>query len=70
MLLALSVALSRRLRSREMQTLFLLGCSRGTQYALQAAELIIIFTAAFAVALVAAWTTVGWARDYLNTLAG
>ena len=70
MLLALIVALSRRLRSREMQTLFLLGCSRGTQYSLQAAELIIIFTAAFALALVAAWTTVGWARDYLNTLAG
>ena len=70
MLLSLIVALSRRLRSREMQTLFLLGCSRGTQYTLQAAELIIIFIAAFALALVAAWTTVGWARDYLNTLAG
>ena len=70
MLLSLIVALSRRLRSREMQTLFLLGCSRGTQYSLQAAELIIIFIAAFALALVAAWTTVGWARDYLNTLAG
>ena len=70
MLLSLIVTLSRRLRSREMQTLFLLGCSRGTQYTLQAAELIIIFIAAFALALVAAWTTVGWARDYLNTLAG
>jgi putative ABC transport system permease protein len=70
MLLSLIVALSRRLRSREMQTLFLLGCSRGTQYSLQAAELIIIFIAAFALALVAAWTTVGWARDYLNTLTG
>ena len=70
MLLSLIVTLSRRLRSREMQTLFLLGCSRGTQYSLQAAELIIIFIAAFALALVAAWTTVGWARDYLNTLAG
>ena len=70
MLLALIVALSRRLRSREMETLFLLGCSRGTQFALQAAELLIIFAAAIALALAAAWATVGWARDYLNTLAG
>jgi len=70
MLLALIVALSRRLRSREMETLFLLGCSRGTQFALQAAELLIIFAAGSALALAAAWATVGWARDYLNTLAG
>ena len=70
MLLALIVALSRRLRSREMETLFLLGCSRGTQFALQAAELLIIFAAALALALAAAWATVGWARDYLTTLAG
>ena len=70
MLLALIVALSRRLRAREMETLFLLGCSRGTQFALQAAELLIVFAAALALALAAAWATVGWARDYLNTLAG
>ncbi len=70
LLLALIVALSRRLRAREMETLFLLGCSRGTQFALQAAELLIIFAAAAALALAAAWATVGWARDYLNTLAG
>ncbi len=70
LLLALIVALSRRLRAREMETLFLLGCSRGTQFALQTAELLIIFTAAIVLALAAAWATVGWARDYLNTLAG
>ena len=70
LLLALIVALSRRLRAREMETLFLLGCSRGTQFAVQAAELLIIFTAAIVLALAAAWATVGWARDYLNTLAG
>ncbi len=70
MLLALIVALSRRLRSREMETLFLLGCSRGTQFALQAAELLIIFAAALALAISAAWATVGWAQNYLNTLAG
>ncbi len=70
LLLSLIVALSRRLRAREMETLFLLGCSRGTQFALQAAELILIFAAATALALLAAWGTVGWARNYLNTLAG
>ncbi len=70
MLLVLIITLSRRLRSREMKTLFLLGCSRGTQFALQAAELLIIFSAAIGLALAAAWVTVGWARDYLNTLAG
>jgi len=69
MLLALIVALSRRLRAREMETLFLLGCSRGTQFALQAAELLIIFATAIALALIAAWATAGWARDYLDTLA-
>ena len=70
LLLALIVALSRRLRAQEMETLFLLGCSRGTQFALQAAELLMIFTTAGILALVAAWATVGWARDYLSTLAG
>ena len=70
LLLALIVALSRRLRAREMETLFLLGCSRGTRLALQTAELAIIFATAAALALLAAWGTVGWARDYLNTLAG
>ncbi len=70
LLLALIVTLSRRLRAREMETLFLLGCSRRTQFTLQAAELLIIFAAAIVLALAAAWATVGWARDYLNTLAG
>ena len=70
MLLALIVALSRRLRAREMETLHLLGCSRGTQFTIQAAELLIIFLTAAALALIAAWATVGWAHHYLNTLAG
>ena len=70
LLLALIVALSRRLRAREMETMFLLGCSRGTLFALQAAELAMIFAAATALALLAAWASVAWARDYLNTLTG
>ena len=70
LLLALIVALSRRLRAREMETMFLLGCSRGTLFALQAAELAMIFAAATTMALLAAWASVAWARDYLHTLTG
>lgn len=70
LLLALIVALSRRLRAREMKTMFLLGCSRGTLLALQAAELTIIFAISATLALLAAWTLVTWAQDYLNTLTG
>ena len=70
LLLSLIVALSRRLRAREMKTMFLLGCSRGTLLALQAAELTIIFVISATLALLAAWTLVTWAQDYLNTLTG
>ena len=70
LLLALIVVLSRRLRAREMETMFLLGCSRGTLWALQAAELAMIFAAATTLALAVAWASVAWARDYLNTLTG
>jgi putative ABC transport system permease protein len=70
LLLALIVALSRRLRAKEMETMFLLGCSRGTLFALQAAELTIIFAASAALALLAAWASVAWAQDYLHTLTG
>jgi hypothetical protein len=50
--------------------MFLLGCSRGTLFALQAAELTIIFAASAALALLAAWASVAWAQDYLHTLTG
>ena len=70
LLLALIVALSRRLRAKEMETMFLLGCSRGTLFALQAAELAIIFVTAAALALLTAWASVAWAQDYLHTLTG
>ncbi len=70
LLLALVVVLSRRLRAKEMETMFLLGCSRGTLFALQAAELAIIFATATALALLTAWASVAWAQDYLHTLTG
>jgi putative ABC transport system permease protein len=70
LLLALIVALSRRLRAKEMETMFLLGCRRGTLFALQAAELTIIFAASAALALLTAWALVTWAQDYLHTLTG
>jgi len=70
LLLILIVGLSRRLRALEMETMFLLGCSRSSLFGLQAAELAIIFAASIALALLAAWASVAWAQDYLNTLTG
>jgi len=69
LLMALIVLLSRRLRTREMETLFLLGCDRQTQLAMQAAELAILFAAAASLASLAAWFTAVWAGDRLLTLA-
>ena len=68
-LMTLIVLLSRRLRAREMETLFLLGCDRQTQLAMQAAELAILFAAAASLASLAAWFTAVWAGDRLLTLA-
>ena len=67
--MALIVLLSRRLRAREMETLFLLGCDRQTQLAMQAAELAILFAAAASLASLAAWFTAVWGGDRLLTLA-
>jgi hypothetical protein len=53
-----------------METMFLLGCSRGTLLAFQVTELVMIFAAATVLALLAAWASVAWARDYLHTLTG
>ena len=46
MLLLLVVVLSLRLRAREMETMFRIGCSRSTIVSLQLCELVIIFAAA------------------------
>jgi len=69
LLMMLIVLLSRRLRAREMETLFLIGCDRQTQLAMQAAELAILFAAAASLAALAAWITAVWAGDRLLTLA-
>ena len=55
MLLALVVMLSLRLRAREMETMFRLGCSRGTIAMLQLSELAIIFVVAAAILAIAIW---------------
>lgn len=49
--LALTILLSLRLRQREMQTLFQLGCSRGTVFWLQALELLIVVAISLLAAL-------------------
>ena len=57
-LLGLVVMLSLKLRAREMETMFRLGCSRGTMAWIQISELGIVFLAA--VCLVAIASTVVW----------
>ncbi|MEL7497174.1 MAG: ABC transporter permease [Planctomycetota bacterium] len=58
MLLALVVMLSLKLRSREMETMFRIGCSRGTIALLQIGELMIIF--AFAALITAGLVWLVW----------
>lgn len=68
LLLALVVILSLRLRRREMQTLFRMGCSRGTIVMLQVWELSLIL--AFAIGLVAAtlWLVSQFGAGLLESL--
>ena len=67
MLLALVVLLSLRLRKREMDTMFRLGCSRDTIVSIQLAEMGIIFFVALL--LVAAATGLIWffSADLVNS---
>ena len=55
--LVLVLWLSLRLRQREMQTMYKLGCSRFTVFRLQAFELLLILTAAAILATPLAWAT-------------
>jgi putative ABC transport system permease protein len=55
MLLVLVVLLSLRLRQREMETMFKLGCTRGTIVLLQVAEMGIIFGIAVVMLSLAVW---------------
>lgn len=57
-LLGLVVMLSLKLRAREMETMFRLGCSRGTMMWIQIAELALVFLAA--ICLVAIVSSVVW----------
>ena len=64
MFLALTILLSLRLRRREMQTLFQIGCSRGTVVWLQASELMIVLLMSLVVAVVLS-ATLGASSDWL-----
>lgn len=68
LLLGLVILLSLKLRQREMETMFKLGCSRSTIAALQAAELAII--AAVGLAIVAGLIVLTWnyADDVIRAL--
>ena len=57
-LLALVVMLSLKLRAREMETMFRLGCSKGTMFWIQVSELGIVFLLALCLVFVA--STVVW----------
>ncbi len=67
---ALVMLLSLRLRRAEVETMFHLGCSRGTLFMLQAAELAVLLLISAGLALVAAWITVQAARTWIQTLTG
>ena len=69
-MMALIIALSRRLRAREMETITLLGCRQSLQWSMQAAELAIVLGIAF----LGAWTltalTIYGASSFFRTLTG
>jgi hypothetical protein len=69
-LLALIIALTRRLRAREMETLTLLGCGQGLQWSLQAAELTIVLGIAFFGARALTALTMLGVSSYFRTLTG
>ena len=69
-LLGLIVTLSRQIRQKEMETMFLLGCSRRAVLSLQTTELIILFVAAISLALVLTTITVNLVNEFLRMLTG
>lgn len=66
----LVMLLSLRLRRQEVETMFHLGCSRGTIIAIQAAELLLLLALSTILALIASWLTVQAARTWIQTLTG
>ena len=69
-LLALIVALTRRLRTRELETLTLLGCRKGLQWTIQITEMTIVLGAALICAFGLTYLTIKFAASYLHVTAG
>ena len=69
-LVALIIALTRRLRAREMETLTLLGCRKRLQWSMHAAELAIVLGIAFLGAWSLTALTILGASSYFRTLTG
>ncbi len=68
MLLVLVVLLSMKLRDREMETMFKLGCSRGTIVMLQVAEMAIVFLISAVLVSIAVWLTWQISGDLVQSL--
>jgi putative ABC transport system permease protein len=66
LLLILVMLLSAKLRTSEMETLFKIGCGRGTVIWLQAAELMIVVAVAGCLIATAAWAVNFYADDLLR----
>lgn len=66
LLLLLVMLLSAKLRTAEMETLFKIGCGRGTVLWLQAAELTIVIAAAGCLIATAAWAVNFYSDDLLR----
>lgn len=68
LLLLLVLLLSLRLRQREMETMFKLGCTRGTIVLLQVAEMGIIMGAALILLALAVWGVWLFSGDFVESL--
>ncbi len=68
MLLSLVIVLSLKLRQKEMQTMFRLGCSRGTIFMLQAWELTIVLMMALILIGLAIWGLQTWGAAWMESL--
>jgi putative ABC transport system permease protein len=67
LLLVLVILLSLRLRAREMETMRLLGCSRGTMAWIVAIELALAASASVGIAMLSAWATERYAIAWMES---
>ncbi len=65
--LVLLTRLSMRLRQREMETLFKLGCSRGTIAGIYSTELALLASVSIALTATVAWLAKSWANEVVRT---